>query len=137
MGYRGVEHFGMQPLYPFGFGLSYTSFAFSDLSIMPSGDGYDVTFVVKNVGKMDGKEVAEVYVAPINPKVLRPAKELKGYEKVFLAKGKESKMTIHLPRTAFAYYNTPSHDWQVDGGEYQILVGASSQDVRLKGTVNL
>jgi beta-glucosidase len=136
VGYRGVEHFGLKPLYPFGYGLSYTSFEYSGLSVVPSGDGYDVTFTVKNTGKVDGKEVAEVYVAPVNPKVLRPAKELKGYEKVAIAKGKSSTVTVHLPHSAFAYYSTPIHDWKVDSGEYQILVGASSGDIKLQGKVN-
>ena len=139
IGYRGVEHFGLKPLYPFGYGLSYTSFEYSGLSVVPSGDGYDVTFTVKNTGKMDGKEIAEVYVAPVNPKVLRPAKELKGYDKVVLAKGKSSTVTVHLPYSAFAYYSTPIHDWKVDNGDYQILVGASSGDIRLqvKETINI
>lgn len=136
VGYRAVEHFGLKPLYPFGYGLSYTSFEYSGLSVVPSGDGYDVTFTVKNTGKVDGKEVAEVYVAPVNPKVLRPAKELKGYEKIALAKGKSSTVTVHLAHSAFAYYSTPIHDWKVDGGEYQILVGASSGDIRLQGKIN-
>ena len=136
VGYRGVEHFGLKPLYPFGYGLSYTSFEYSGLSVVPSGDGYDVTFTVKNTGKVDGKEVAEVYVAPVNPKVLRPAKELKGYEKVAIAKGKSSTVTVHLPHSAFAYYSTPIHDWKVDSGEYQILVGASSGDIKVQGKVN-
>ena len=87
MGYRGVEHFGHTPLYPFGYGLSYTTFDYTDLAVTPAGDGFDVSFTVRNTGGVDANEVAEVYVAPIEPKILRPTRELKEYQKVFVPKG--------------------------------------------------
>ena len=137
LGYRGVEHFGVEPLYPFGYGLSYASFEYSDISAVKAGDGFDVSFTVRNAGSMAAKEAAQLYVAPVNPSVVRPAKELKGYEKKLIAPGASERYTIHLGPDAFSYYDVDSHGWKVDPGEYRLLVGASSADIRLEVTVNL
>ena len=137
VGYRGVEHFGVEPLYPFGFGLSYATFEYSDLRVAPSGDGFDVTFTVANTGRTDAKEVAEVYVAPVDSKVLRPARELKGYEKVFVPKGGKAEVTVHLDLRAFAFYDAKLHDWAFDSGTYRIEVGSSSADILLTDEVTL
>lgn len=137
LGYRGVEHFGVQPLYPFGYGLSYTSFEYSDIAVEKAGDGYDVSFSVSNAGKADAKEVAQVYVAPVNPSLMRPAKELKGFDKKLIEKGKSLRYTIHLGPEAFQHYDTASHSWKADKGEYKILVGTSSADIRLEASVKL
>lgn len=137
LGYRGVEHFGVEPLYPFGYGLSYTTFEYSDVTAVPSGDGFDVSFTVKNTGKTGAKETAQVYVAPVKPSVMRPAKELKGFDKKFIAPGKSEKFTIHLGPSAFSYYDVATHAWKVDAGDYKILVGASSADIRLEAPVTV
>lgn len=132
LGYRGVEHFGVAPLYPFGFGLSYGSFEYSDASVVKAGDGYDVSFTVKNVGQADAKEVVQVYVAPVNPPVMRPARELKGYDKKFIAKGTSQRFSIHLGSDAFSYYDEGSHAWKHAPHAYRIQIGASSADIRLE-----
>lgn len=140
LGYRGVEHFGVTPMYPFGYGLTYTSFAYSDLKVSPAGEGFDVTFTITNTGKVEASEVAQVYVAPVNPKVIRPAHELKGYEKVKIAAGKKgnsAQVTVHLDRDAFARYCSKSHKWVVDAGEYKIQVGSSASDILLEETVTV
>lgn len=137
LGYRGVEHFGVQPLYPFGYGLTYTSFEYADASVVPSGDGYDVSFTVKNTGKADAKEVAQVYVAPVKPSVLRPAHELKGYDKKLIAKGESARYIIHLGPDAFSYYSVKDHAWKLDPGQYWIQIGASSGDIRLEVPVTV
>jgi len=138
LGYRGVEHFGVTPLYPFGFGLSYTTFDYADASVVPSGDGFDVSFTVRNTGKVAAKEVAQVYVAPVNAApVMRPAKELKGYDKKLIAKGSEERFTIHLDRDAFSYYDVQSHRWVVAPGQYKILIGPSSADAKLELEITL
>ena len=132
LGYRGVEHFGVEPLYPFGYGLSYASFEYSDISVEKAGDGFDVHFNVRNTGSMAAKETAQLYVAPVHPSVARPAKELKGYEKKLIAPGASASYTIHLGPDAFSYYDVSSHSWKVDPGDYRLLVGASSADIRLE-----
>ena len=138
LGYRGVEHFGVTPLYPFGFGISYTTFDYADASIVPSGDGFDVSFTVRNTGMADAKEVAQVYVAPVNAApVMRPAKELKGYDKKFIGRGGQAHFTIHLDRDAFSYYDVQSHRWVVAPGQYKILIGPSSADAKLELEITL
>ena len=137
LGYRGVEHFGVQPMYEFGYGLTYTTFDYTDASVARSGEGFDVSFTVRNTGKFDAKEVAQVYVAPENPSVMRPARELKGYEKLLVPKGASQKYTIHLGPEAFSYYDVTTHAWKLDPGKYRILIGASSQDIRLEVPVTL
>ena len=140
LGYRGVEKFGIKPMYPFGYGLTYSSFAYSDLKVAPAGDGFDVTFTITNTGKVEASEVAQVYVAPVKPKVVRPAHELKGYEKVKIAAGKKgnsAQVTIHLDHDAFARYCPKGHKWTVDPGEYTIQVGPSASDILLEETVEI
>ncbi len=133
-----MEHFGVTPLYPFGFGLSYTTFDYADAAVVPAGDGFDVSFTVRNTGMADAKEVAQVYVAPVNSApVMRPAKELKGYDKKLIAKGSEERFTIHLDRSAFSYYDVQSHRWVVAPGQYKILIGPSSADAKLELEITL
>lgn len=136
-GYRGVEHFGVKPLYPFGYGLSYASFEYSGISVEKSGDGFDVHFTVRNTGKMAAMETAQLYVAPLSPSVPRPDKELKGYEKQLIQPGKTQHYTIRLGPDAFSYYDPATHSWTVDNGDYRILVGASSADIRLEKRISL
>lgn len=135
LGYRGAEHFGVKPLYPFGYGLTYTTFDYSNLKVVPAADGFDVTFTVTNKGGASAKEVAQVYVSPVKPSVVRPVRELKGYDKKLIAKGKSVEYTIHLGPEAFSYYDVATHGWKVDKGEYKIQVGASSEDIRLEASV--
>lgn len=137
VGYRGVEFFGVEPMYPFGYGLTYSSFEYSGLSVAPAADGFDVTFTITNTGKVEAAEVAQVYVAPVDPSVIRPAKELKGYEKVKIQKGKSQAVTIHLPASAFEHYDVASHTWKADKGAYKILVGASSAELPLCAEIKL
>jgi beta-glucosidase len=141
VGYRGYEKNHIQPQYPFGYGLSYTEFKYSDLDITPEvlfspwfpfgRDGIQVSFRITNTGRRAGAEVAELYVAPLNPPVVRPAKELKGFKKVYLAPGESKKVTITLDRRSLAYYDVAAHAWNATPGIYRILVGSSSQDIRL------
>ena len=132
LGYRGVEHFGVKPLYPFGYGLTYGSFEYSDLKVKPSKGGYDVNFTLTNTGSVEAAEVAQVYIAPMNPSLPRPARELKGFAKKSLAPGESAIVSVHLDKEDFAHYDIYSHDWVVDSGEYMIQAGASSADIRLQ-----
>jgi beta-glucosidase len=156
IGYRGYEKNGVTPQFPFGFGLSYTSFAYSDLDIEPAksddgekrddnekqGDGKDkglvrVSFKVGNTGKRAGAEIAELYVGEKNPAVPRPIKELKGFQKVFLRPGESKTISLELDQRSFAFFNTTTKQWDAPADTYSILVGSSSQDIRLTGKFKL
>ncbi len=136
VGYRGYDRLGTAPLFPFGFGLSYTELKYSDLEICRTRDGkVVVSFFVKNTGSREGKEVAQLYVGAVNPKVPRPLRELKGYEKVSLKPKESKKVEIVLDADAFAYYDLNRHDFTTDSGEYIISVGASARDIKLDKTI--
>lgn len=136
-GYRGYDAQDKRPLFPFGFGLSYTTFSYSDIKAQPLGKNrLRVTFKVTNTGKRAGAEVAELYVCPLKSKVVRPVKELKGYEKVYLEKGASKTVTIDLNEDAFSYYDVETEDLVPDNGSFRILVGPSSDDLSLQTDVN-
>ena len=131
VGYRGYEKNGVKPAYPFGHGLTYTTFEYSDLSAKAVKGGVEVAFTLTNTGDYDASEVAQVYVGEVNPTVPRPAKELKGYKKVFVKAGESAQVKVFLPKSAFAFYNVEVHDWTVNPGAFDINVGASVADIRL------
>ena len=131
VGYRYYDSADIPVLYPFGFGLSYTKFEYSNLTVTDTG----VSFDVKNTGEMDGKEVAQLYVSLPGAKVFRPKKELKGFAKVSLKAGETKKVEIAFDDKTFRYWNVKTNKWEVEGGEYEIRIGASSADIRLEGKV--
>ncbi len=133
IGYRYFETAKVPVTFPFGYGLSYTTFAYSDLKVSDK----EATFTIKNTGKMDGAEVAQLYVSAKKPSIYRPAKELKGFAKVFLKAGESKTVTIPLDDKAFRYFNVKTDKFEVDGGEYDILIGASVADIKLSGTVTV
>lgn len=141
VGYRYFDKADKDVLFPFGYGLSYTNFEYSDVSLDKSeidcNDSVTVSFKVKNVGSVAGKEVAQVYVADRESTVHRPIKELKGFEKIYLEPNEEKVVSITLDKRSFAFYNVGAHDWQVETGTFDILVGASSQDIRLATSVEV
>lgn len=133
VGYRYFESARVPVLFPFGYGLSYTTFAYSDLK----AESEKVTFTLTNTGRADGAEVAQLYVSAKNPTVYRPVKELKGFAKVFLKAGESKTVTIPLDDKAFRYFNTKTNRFEIDGGEYDLLVGSSVADIRLSATVSV
>lgn len=141
VGYRYYDRVKKPVQFPFGFGLSYTEFAYSNLRLgkksIREGDTLTVTFQVKNTGSVDGAEIAQVYVAAPESTVFKALKELRGFAKVFLKAGEQKKVTVTLTERAFAYYNVNLHGWHVESGAYKVLVGASSRDIRLEGMVNV
>ncbi len=141
VGYRYFDTAKKDVLFPFGYGLSYTSFEYSDMKVSADSikdtDTVTVTFKVKNTGSVAGSEIAQVYVKDSESTVFRPEKELKGFKKVFLAPSEEKEVSITLDKRAFAYYNVNLHDWHVETGAFEILVGASSRDIKLSATVNV
>lgn len=141
VGYRYYDTADKAVRFPFGHGLSYTSFAYSDLKLnadsIKDTDTLTVTFRVKNTGKCDGAEVAQLYVNDVESTIYRPAKELKGFSKVFLKAGEEKEVSITLDKRAFAYYNVNLHDWHVESGVFKLMVGSSSRDIRLEAEVTV
>ena len=139
MGYRHFDKAAVKPQFPFGFGLSYTTFAYKNLSISPehaSGDQtVTVSFDVTNTGHRAGAEVAEVYVGEPHASVPRPVKELKGFTRVALKAGETRRVSVALNRRAFAYYNVTNHDWAVDAGDFNVYVGSSSAHIELTGKI--
>ena len=140
LGYRAYQHNGTKPLFPFGYGLSYSPFSYGTLSITPATttDGkVTVSFDVTNTGKREGAEVAQVYVGDTHAKVPRPAKELKGFAKVRLRPGETKRVTVTLDRRALSYYDVNSKQWRAEPGEYDILVGRSVEQIELRGKLTL
>jgi beta-glucosidase len=141
VGYRYFDRSAIKPLFPFGYGLSYTSFKYSDLKITHEPDGSKdlakISFAVKNIGSRAGAEVAELYVGDSHASVPRPIKELKGFAKVKLEPGETKQVTLSLDRRAFSFFDVKNHDWTADPGDFGILVGGSSVDILLKGTFKL
>ena len=138
VGYRGYDRSGKEPFYPFGYGLSYTTFAYSNMAAEKTGEHQvTVSFDIENTGKMDASEVAQVYVHDVQSSVPRPLKELKGYEKVFLKKGEKKRVSVVLDEDAFSFYDMNQHRFVVEKGDFEILVGPASSQLPLKATVEL
>lgn len=131
VGYRYYETADVPVLFPFGFGLSYTTFTYSDLAVTLQ----KAEFTLTNSGSVDGAEIAQLYVSAKCDGVYRPVKELKGFQKVFLKAGESRRVTIELDDKAFRYFNVKTNRFEVEEGEYRILIGASVADIRLSGTV--
>lgn len=141
IGYRHYDSQQIKPRYPFGFGLSYTHFKFSNLRVVSTGKhaapNVAVTFDVANTGVLDGAEVAQLYVGEVRPSVPRPVKELKAFEKTFLKAGETKRITMVLNAAAFSYYNTSNKDFSYNKGSFEIGVGNSSSNIVLKKIVDV
>jgi beta-glucosidase len=141
LGYRHFDKTGVKPMFPFGFGLSYTRFEYSNLKIEPPKTPgqtlANVTFEIKNVGTRAGAEIAQLYVGDSHASVPRPPKELKGFAKINLRPGETKQVTMLLDRRAFSFFDVNKHDWRAEPGDFAILIGSSSADTRLKGTFTL
>jgi len=142
VGYRGYERNHIKPLYPFGYGLSYTTFQYSHIAVSPTSDSsngarYNVTFDVTNTGQSAGADIAQVYVAEADPKVPRPAKELKGFSRIDLAPGETKHVSVPLNSRAFTFYDVSVKHWHADAGTYVVEVGRSSEDLPLHTDVTL
>jgi len=129
IGYRYFDTVGLDVLFPFGYGLSYTEFTYSDLVINREG----VTFTLSNTGERAGKETVQLYVGMEKSRIFRPRKELKGFDKIFLNPGESCRITLPFDDKTFRYFNVKTNSWETEGGDYTLYVGASSTDIRLKG----
>lgn len=141
IGYRYYDTAEKEVLFPFGYGLSYTTFEYSGIKLsakeINDTDTLKVSFTIKNTGDVDGAEIAQVYVADKESTIFRPKKELRAFTKVFLKAGESKEVTLELSKRAFAYYNVNLGDWHVESGDFEIMVGASSRDIKLTDTVNV
>jgi beta-glucosidase len=137
VGYRYYDTYKVTPQFPFGFGLSYSSFAYSGLKVQPGAQSATVSFTIQNTGKQAGGETVQVYVKEKQPLLPRPDKELKAFQKVFLQPGEKKTITLDLKKDAFQYYDDTKKQWVMDKGQFIIYAGASSADMRLQQEVTL
>ncbi len=133
VGYRYFESAGVPVRYPFGYGLSYTNFTYSDIEVTPT----DVSFTVANTGDSAGAEVAQLYVSCKNGSVYRPQKELKGFQKVFLAAGESQRVSIAFDDKTFRYFDTEENAWRVEDADYDICIARNASDVALSGVLHV
>ncbi len=133
IGYRYYDTAKVDVLYPFGYGLSYTTFDYSDIQVNKDG----VTFNITNTGDVSGMEIAQLYVGSQSEQIFRPAKELKGFAKISLNPGETKSVTIPFDDKTFRYFNVKTNQWEVEEADYQIFIGASSADIRLTDTVSI
>lgn len=133
VGYRYYTTVGKEVRFPFGFGLSYTSFSYKDLKVGEKG----VTFTVKNEGKVRGTEVPQLYVGRTSDTVFRPVRELKGFDRVTLDPGEEKEVTIPFDDKTFRFYDTRTDSWEIESGEYQIMVGCNAEEMLLEGSLSV
>jgi beta-glucosidase len=137
VGYRHFDKNNIEPLFPFGYGLSYTTFEYANMNFTKLDDGYEVSFDVKNTGKVKGEEIAQVYVASSSLSIDKPVKELKGFSKLKLNPGESKQAKIKLDPDSFAYYSEQFAQWKTDPGKYKVFVGSSSRDIKLSAELEL
>ena len=140
VGYRHFDKAKIKPLFPFGYGLSYTTFAYSALTVSPTlkrGQPATVRVTVRNTGRRAGDEIVQLYVDALAPKIDRPVQELKGFGRVSLRPGQAATLTLPLDAGTFAYWDVTRHRWKTDPGPYEVKIGASSRDIRLRSIVRL
>ncbi len=141
VGYRWFDTKSVEPLFPFGYGLSYTSFEYADAATdkntYKTGDEISVSLQIKNTGSTSGKEIVQVYVSDVESSVEKAAKELKGFEKVAVEAGGSSTVSLNIPVEKLAYFDEASMKWVVEPGEYKLLIGASSRDIRQELTISV
>jgi beta-glucosidase len=141
LGYRHFDRDSVKPLFPFGYGLSYTTFAYHNLKVSPVSGNLNqpviVSFDLKDTGNREGAEVAQVYVGDTHASVPRPVKELKGFARIELRPGESRHVSIELNRRAFSFYDVKRKDWSAEPGQFGILVGSSSDKIELQGVFTL
>ncbi len=140
VGYRYYDAKHVEPLFPFGHGLSYTQFDYRDLTLpeeVRPGEDFQVSVSVENTGRMPGQEVVQLYIRDVESTLIRPFKELKGFDKVALDPGESKKITFKLSPRALSYYDPHEKAWIAEAGEFELLVGSGTHDIRLRGAFNL
>lgn len=141
MGYRWFDQQQIEPLFPFGHGLSYTTFAYSDLQLstdsLDRDETLNVTVKIHNAGNVDASEIVQLYIHDVESSVPRPRKELKGFQNVFVPAGKAVTATIPITKKQLAFWDVTSNDWKAESGKFHVYIGASAQDIKLQATFEL
>ncbi len=137
VGYRWFDKHDIKPLFPFGYGLSYTTFSYSDIDAKSAGDSYEVTFKVRNTGKVEGVEIPQLYVHDPDNTIVSPVKELKKFDRISLMPGETKEVKFILTKTDFAHYDADTEAWITHPGTYEIIVGSSSRDIKLQGKIHI
>lgn len=137
VGYRAFEKSNISPLFCFGHGLSYTNYEYSNMKIVPVANGFEVSLNIKNAGKFKGAEVVQLYISDVKCSIERPVKELKGFEKILLEPNEKRGVQFFIGFDELSFYSVDSKQWIAEPGEFKILVGSSSEDIRLTGTIVL
>jgi beta-glucosidase len=136
VGYRYYDTFNVEVLFPFGYGLSYTSFAYENITIEGDFPDLNVTFDIRNTGSVAGSEIAQLYIHHKHPTIFKANRELKGFDKVYLEPSQSKKVSISLDARSFSYFNTDINDWVIENGKYEIQIGASLMDIQLKHSIS-
>lgn len=131
VGYRGFDYDGIEPLVPFGHGISYSEFEYNDLKVNIVSDGAEISFEIKNIGEVTAKETAQVYINDPVCSVKRPPKELRAFKKVKLAPGETQEIKLKISLRDLSFYDDTIRDWKLENGEFKVLIGSSSRDIRL------
>ncbi|HUI30466.1 MAG TPA: glycoside hydrolase family 3 C-terminal domain-containing protein [Candidatus Acidoferrales bacterium] len=137
VGYRWFDEHDIRPLFPFGYGLSYTTFSYSEINGKAVGDSYEVTFEVKNVGNVEGVEIPQLYIHDPDKAIISPVKELKRFDRISLQPGETTEVKFSLKKIDFAHYNADKEAWETHPGTYDILVGSSSRDIKLETKIKI
>ena len=131
VGYRGFDYDGIEPLVPFGHGISYSKFEYSELKVSVLDNSAEISFKIKNIGDFTAKETAQVYIGDPVCSVMRPPKELRAFEKVELKSGETKEVKLNIGANDLSFYDESISDWKLEKGEFIVYVGASSRDIRL------
>jgi beta-glucosidase len=137
VGYRHYDKNNITPRYEFGYGLSYAKFNYSDLSVTDLGDKLQVSYLIKNVSNVDGKEISQIYMYSPATEIDRPVKELIGYDKTLIKAGETVKINVTIDKEVMCYFDVNTDAFKFEKGTYQIAVGASSRDIKLREKIEL
>jgi beta-glucosidase len=137
VGYRHFDKNKIEPLFSFGYGLSYTKFDYNNINVKSNKDKFIISFNLKNTGKVKGTDIPQLYIHDLNPIIEKAPKELKGFSRVELNPGEVKKIKLELSKDDFNYYDAEKHNWKVSPGSYELLIGSSSRDIKLKKTITL
>ena len=137
VGYRAFDYDDIEPLFPFGHGISYSEFEYSDLVLQKDNDGFNVKFNVTNIGNLKAKETAQIYIGDPICSVKRPPKELRNFKKLELEPGETTEISLPISAFDLSFYDEATENWKLERGEFTVFIGSSSRDIRLSGSIEI